>query len=410
MKLEKKTLLSLLGISLGTVLFAWVLNHWSSFSANISGVLSLFFPLILGFCMAFVLNIPMRFFERHLFPKTTKKPLQKLRRPLCIVISLAFILLLITAVVRLVVPELINAFTVLATAVPRFLEDVRVWAVDNFNTYPEINTWLAGLQVDWASLGKSALTYVTNGASSLLSGTVVFITGTIGGVTNAVIGFIFALYILLGKEHLKQQVSALCRAAFPQKLCENVFFVVNLTKRTFASFVTGQCVEACILGTLCWLGMLLFRFPYAPTIGALIGITALIPIVGAFIGMCVGAFMIMMISPIQALWFVIFLLCLQQIEGNLIYPYVVGSSVGLPGIWVLAAVTVGGGLWGIFGMLFAVPVCSVLYALSRLAVRTTLNRKGLLGGDADTTAPPPEPPAAPKVKKRTSRKKPEAKD
>ncbi|MEG1640966.1 MAG: AI-2E family transporter, partial [Ruthenibacterium sp.] len=177
------------------------------------------------------------------------------------------------------------------------------------------------------------------------------------------------------KEKLKAQMQMLLRAILPRTALEKVCYVAKLTGRTFSNFIAGQCMEACILGTLCWLGMLLFRFPYAPMIGALVGLTALIPIVGGFVGTVVGAFMIMMINPMQAIWFIIFLQCLQQIEGNLIYPRVVGSSVGLPPIWVLAAVTLGGSLGGILGMLFAVPVASVLFALTKAGVHEKLKRE-----------------------------------
>ncbi|MEG2930624.1 MAG: AI-2E family transporter, partial [Ruthenibacterium sp.] len=260
------------------------------------------------------------------------------------------------------------------------------WNVKNVKAFPDLNVWLTGLKIDWANIGKELISYVSNGATSLLSGTVQVVSGIVGGVTNAVISFIFALYILLSKESLKAQLTATCRAAFSSKMCEKIFFVAHLTKQSFSKYVTGQCTEACILGTLCWLGMTLLHFPYAPMVGALMGMMALIPMVGAFIGLAVGAFMIMMVNPVQAIWFIVFVLLLQQFEGNVVYPRVVGGSVGLPALWVLAAVTVGGGLWGIVGMLFAVPLCSVLYALVRLAVRERLVAKGECAAQ-DTDAP-----------------------
>ena len=215
------------------------------------------------------------------------------------------------------------------------------------------------------------------GAGNLLGGTVSVLSGIVGGVFNAIMAFIFALYILLGKEKLKSQTARVCVAFLPRKWADSLFFVANMASRTFAKFVSGQCTEACILGTLCWLGMSLLRLPYAPMIGALVGITALIPIVGAWVGLIVGAFMIGMESLTQALIFVIFLLVLQQVEGNLIYPHVVGSSVGLPSIWVLTAVTLGGSLLGILGMLIFIPLCSVLYALFRDFVKRRLRQRGV---------------------------------
>ena len=374
MKLDKKTLYQGAGLLFAAIFFAWALNNWNVFSGSVGSIFSLFTPIFLGFCIAFVLNVPMRFLEGHILPRTQRKGLRKLRRPLCVLISLCFIIAILVLVSELVVPELINAFTVLSQSLTVFFVDAQEWAMANAEMFPELKEWLAGLELNWAELGKTAFTYVTSSATGLLSGATQFVVALAGGITQTLIAFIFALYMLMDKEHLKQQLSRLCSALLPKKYADGLFFVANLSKRTFASFVTGQCTEACILGVLCWLGMLVFRFPYAPMIGALVGVTALIPIMGAFVGTVVGAFMIVMTGNwVQAIWFVVFLLVLQQIEGNVIYPRVVGSSVGLPSIWVLAAVTVGGSLWGIAGMLFAVPLCSVLYALLRLYVQKRLD-------------------------------------
>lgn len=376
MKLEKKTIFTVAGLAFAAIFFAWALQNWKTFSGSIRWVLTLFSPLFVGFCIAFVLNVPMRFLERHLFAHTEHPVLRKLRRPIAILISLCFIAAVLTMVFTLVVPELINAFTVLGTSLAKFFTHAQAWAMENASAYPELKTWIAQLQLNWGEIGKTAIAYVTSGASGLLAGATQFAVGLAGGIMEFVIAFIFSLYMLAGKEHLKAQCGRFCHAFLPEKLARAFFFIGSMAKRTFASFVTGQCTEACILGTLCWLGMSLFRFPYAPMIGALVGMTALIPIVGAFIGTVVGAFMILMTGNwLQAIWFVVFLLTLQQIEGNLIYPRVVGSSVGLPPIWVLAAVTVGGSIWGIVGMLFAVPVCSVLYALLRLVMHRRLGEK-----------------------------------
>lgn len=388
MKLDKPTLLRLALVLGGCVVLYWALCNLALLGAALGMLAGVLFPLTLGFCIAFVLNVPMRFLERHLFLRTQKPVLKRLRRPLCILISLVFILAVLTAVFWLVVPELVNALVVLANTVPPFLAKVTAWLQDNADRFPQLESWLAGLDIDWAKTGRDIITYLTGQFSSLLGGTVQVISATVGGVTNVVIAFILALYILLGKEKLKAQCTAVCRAFLPERFAKGLLYVARLSSDTFASFVTGQCIEACILGTLCWLGMTLFRFPYAPMIGALVGITALIPIVGAWVGLIVGAFMIGMESLTQALIFVIFLLVLQQVEGNLIYPRVVGSSVGLPPIWVLAAVTVGGSLWGIAGMLFAVPVCSILHALLRLGVHRRLEAQAAAG--ASVPAPTPE--------------------
>ena len=371
MKLDKLTVLKILGIAGAAIFFYWALQNLSLLADAAGWLLNILWPLLLGFCMAFVLNIPMRFFERHLLKNPKNKRAAALRRPLCILLSLLAIIVILTAVFALVVPELLSAFAVLGEAIPEFLTAAQKWALEGADRFPQAEQWLASLQIDWNETGKKLLSYVTEGAGNLLGGTVSVLSGIVGGVFNAIMAFIFALYILLGKEKLKSQTARVCVAFLPRKWADSLFFVANMASRTFAKFVSGQCTEACILGTLCWLG-----------------ITALIPIVGAWVGLIVGAFMIGMESLTQALIFVIFLLVLQQVEGNLIYPRVVGSSVGLPPIWVLAAVTVGGSLWGIAGMLFAVPVCSILHALLRLGVHRRLEAQAAAG--ASVPAPTPE--------------------
>ena len=375
MELNKKNVLSILGIIGAAILFYRTLEDPQILLDFCGTLLELIFPLLLGFCIAFVLNVPMRFLEKHILQKTQKPLLQKLRRIICILISLVFIVTVLTAVLFLVIPEIVNAIEVLASAVPDFLNDAQQWTVARLSNIPQLKEKIASLQINWAETGSALFSYVTSGAGNLLGSTVNFVVDFAGSLVNIMIGFIFAIYILLSKEKLKTQVQMLLRATLPRTMLEKVNYVVRLTSRTFSNFIAGQCMEACILGTLCWLGMLLFRFPYAPMVGALVGLTALIPIVGGIVGTVVGAFMIMMINPIQAIWFILFLQCLQQIEGNFIYPRVVGSSVGLPPIWVLAAVTLGGSLGGIVGMLFAVPVASVLFALSMAGVHEKLKRE-----------------------------------
>ena len=363
----------------GGILFYCLLQNWAAIFAGLSWCLRLLQPLFVGFCIAFVLNVPMRFLEKHILVHPKRPAAAKLRRPLCIVISLAFIVAVLTLIVRLVVPELISAFGVLGQMIPKFLNDaltwLQKWSGENAESLPALQDWLMGLKLDWGAIGKSIISFATSGASSLLGGTVQVASSIVGGITNGVISFILALYMLLSKETLARQFKAVSRALLRERAARRVEYVVSLSARTFANFVTGQCTEACILGTLCWLGMTLLQFPYAPMIGALVGFTALIPIVGAFVGTIVGAFMIGMVNPMSAVWFVVFLLTLQQIEGNLIYPRVVGSSVGLPALWVLSAVTIGGTVSGVGGMLFAVPVASILYSLARTYTQYRLERK-----------------------------------
>ncbi len=375
MNLDKKTVWKLIGIVAVGVLFAWTLQNLSYVGELLGWIGNILWPLVFGFCIAFVLNLPMRFFERHLFAKTKNKQLAALRRPLCIVLSIVAICAVLALVIWLVVPELVGAVTVIVDEVPVFLGNVQKWLVESDAFRPQVEQWIGALQIDWNATMKKLLTVVTESAGSLLDGTVSVLSGIFGSVFNFIMAFIFALYILLGKETLKGQFRRMAQAYLPQHFAQRTLQVLHLTGRIFENFVFGQVMEACILGTLCWLGMGILRLPYATMIGALVGFTALIPIVGAWAGAIVGAFMIGMQSFSQAVIFIVFLLLLQQIEGNVIYPRVVGSSVGLPAIWVLASITVGGSLMGIAGMLFAVPVCSILYSLTRTSVNRRLERR-----------------------------------
>ena len=310
-------------------------------------------PLFVGAALAFVLNVPMSALERRLFPRAGEKKGKKkgvslaLARAVCLLLTFFLLALIVLLLVLVVVPQLGESITSLggyvAAAAGRFV----VWAEEQFAAYPEITSRLENLSINWAELAKNF------------------------------ISFIFAIYLLLQKERLGLQCRKALYAILPKRGADETVRICSLSHKVFSSFITGQCVEAVILGAMFFLTMTLLRMPYALLVGCLIAVTALIPIVGAFIGCIVGAFMLLMVSPMQALVFVVLFLILQQVEGNLIYPHVVGSSVGLPSIWVLAAVSVGGSLMGIVGMLVFIPLTSVLYTLFREFVNGRLKRKGL---------------------------------
>ena len=405
MKLDKLTVLKILGIAGAAIFFYWALQNLSLLADAAGWLLNILWPLLLGFCMAFVLNIPMRFFERHLLKNPKNKRAAALRRPLCILLSLLAIIVILTAVFALVVPELLSAFAVLGEAIPEFLTAAQKWALEGADRFPQAEQWLASLQIDWNETGKKLLSYVTEGAGNLLGGTVSVLSGIVGGVFNAIMAFIFALYILLGKEKLKSQTARVCVAFLPRKWADSLFFVANMASRTFAKFVSGQCTEACILGTLCWLGMSLLRLPYAPMIGALVGATALIPIAGAYIRAGVGAILILTVSPMEALLFLVFIVVLQQLEGNIVYPRVVGSQLGLPALWVLAAITVGGNVMGIGGMLLAVPLTTAIYRLVRENMRKRELAKGEVADAEEAPETAPQKAEAPRKPFAAKRKK-----
>ena len=349
------------------------LNNLSSVGKVLSKFIKLMTPLIMGIGFAFVLNVPLRFLEVKLF-KSKNKVVLKAKRPVSILLALVIITGILTLVLKLVIPELVKTVQVLVDIIPDFINNVKDRATVLYNKYPDIKNWFEGIN-ETGELSDTILKTIKGSAGGFLGSTLGFISSIFSGAVNLVVGLIFAIYILANKERLKNQCRKMFIAWFPEKFTNKFFHICSVSDSIFRKFVVGQITEAVILGSLCTIGMLIFKFPYAGMVGALVGITALIPIVGAFIGAGVGAFMIMMSDPIQAVFFIIFIIVLQQIEGNLIYPKVVGSSVGLPAMWVLAAVTVGGGLLGIFGMLLGVPIASVVYTLAREDVNGKYYRK-----------------------------------
>lgn len=326
------------------------------------------FPFALGGAIAFILNVPMTALERWLFPKERigkSRLKQKLARPLSMILAILLVLGVISLVIFVVVPQLGTTVVGLGASVEAFLPKAQEWLEDIFQNNKQIVTWIESLEMNWEKAVETAWNFFRSGAGSVLSSTMTVAKTIISAVTNFFIGFVFACYVLLQKEKLGEQCRKLLRAVFPKKQVDYILHVCSLSHRTFSSFITGQCMEAVILGAMFFVAMSLLRFPYALLVGVLVAFTALIPIFGAFIGCVVGAFLILMVNPAQALGFIVLFQVLQQIEGNLIYPRVVGNSVGLPAIWVLVAVTVGGNLMGIVGMLIFIPMVSVLYTLLR---------------------------------------------
>ena len=341
----------------------------------------LLLPFVLGGAMAFVLNVPMSFIERHLFGKVREKnnkagkAASKLARPVSLVLSIVFVILLILIVVLVVAPEL---GTTLVSVVKKVEEDIPLaqkWITDTFNGDSEIVKWASAIEIDPQKILDSIVSVLKNGADNLVSSTITVTMGIVSMAVNFAIGFVFACYVLLQKEKLGKQVLKATYAILPVKVVEYQSHVCTLASKIFASFITGQCIEAVILGSMFFVTMTIGRFPYAMLIGVLISFTALIPVFGGIIGCWVGFFLILMVSPLKAFMFLGLFVILQQIEGNLIYPHVVGNSVGLPAIWVLVAVTLGGNLMGIVGMLIFIPLVSVLYTLFREWVYARLERK-----------------------------------
>ena len=363
MEFNKQTVKALLGVVCGGIAFAAALLHLDVVAGAAGWLLGILSPLLLGCAIAFILNVPMRALERCLFPHAKKA--NKLRRPLALLLTVAAVSAVLALAGMVIVPGVRDAVASIAAQVPEAFERLQESAARFQEYLPLLANQIESLSIDWAGLSQKAVGLVQNWGKGLLISGGGLVSGIVSGVTTFFIGLIFSLYILLQKEKLARQGRQLCYAFLPEAAADQLLNILRLSERTFSSFLSGQCLEAVILGTMFFVSMTLLHFLYALLVGVLIALTALIPIVGAFIGCAVGALLMLVNDPWQALWFIVLFLVLQQIEGNLIYPHVVGSSVGLPSIWVLAAVTVGGSLMGILGMLVFIPLCSVLYALLR---------------------------------------------
>lgn len=338
------------------------------FAVKLFGFLT---PLFLGGVLAFILNVPMQRIEKLLPLKKESKAL----RPLSLCLSIVFVVGIVVLVIFVVMPQVIDTLLSLQNSIPAFLTRAKEEAELLFVQFPEIADYINGIQIDWKSFLNRVVEFLTTGAGTVLTSTLSAAMSIISGVTTFFIGFVFAIYILLQKETLSRQFKKLMRAFLPEAVTNRTLEILHLIYETFSSFFAGQCLEAVILGSMFFVVLSVFQLPYALLIGVLIAFTALIPLFGAFIGCVIGAFLMLMVEPINALVFVIIFFVLQQIEGNLIYPHVVGNSVGLPSIWVLMAVTIGGSTMGIVGMLIFIPLCSVLYTLLREEVNKRLSKR-----------------------------------
>lgn len=340
-------------------------------------VLNILTPFILGGAIAFVLNVPMNFVQRHLFDEERikkSKVLQKMARPVSMILVLIAVFGIVAIVMFILIPQLGETFANLGRSIQAFIPQLQEWAARLFNDNKEIMDTVNNLEFDWNKIMDTGINFFKSGAGSVVDSTIIAAKSIVSGLTTFFIAFVFAIYILLQKEKLGVQAKKVLFAFVRRGRAEATVEVLSLTYNTFSSFLTGQCVEAVILGSMFAVSMTILKLPYALLVGMLIAFTALIPIFGAFIGCGVGAFLIFMVDPMKALIFVVLFLVLQQIEGNLIYPHVVGNSVGLPSIWVLAAVSIGGSLMGVVGMLIFIPIVSVVYALFREIVYLKLKK------------------------------------
>lgn len=347
-------------------------RYVSSIAMAIEWLIGLVKPLLIGAMLAMVLSVPMGYIEKHLFRKNPTPRKKKARRPLAILLSLILVIGIFAGIAVLVIPELTGAVSIVISSVTNGLDQMAALeSSDDFAQLPYAE-YLEKVDIDWMTLKAQLENWIQQLSSAILGSTASAISSFATSLIDGVVAFVFCIYVLANKETLNRQLGRLARVWLPDRFTDTVSHVFAVCGDVFQQFIVGQTTEAVILGTLCGIGMAILRIPYAPMVGALVGVTALIPYVGAFLATIVGAFMILTVNPFKALVFVIYLLALQQVEGNLIYPRVVGAKINLPAMWVLAAITVGGNLAGPLGMLLGVPAASAAYALLKEA---TLKRE-----------------------------------
>ena len=342
-----------------TVIFLGIQNI-SAVAKGFFWFIDLIMPILIGAVIAVILNVPMRFLESHIWTKTKKKFLKKMRRPVCFLLALIIIIGILTGIIYLVIPELIKALTVVFQGANGFINKLNSMSAAEIEELPFGNILL---RIDWKEILTNIQNWLKNEGGMIINTAFGTVSSLVGGIFDFFMSVVFAIYILFGKDKIKQQACRLVRVWMPKKSGEWLIHAATVANINFRNFISGQSLEAVILGLLCFIGMLILQMPYAPMVSALVGVTALIPVVGAFIGVIIGAFMILTVDPMKAVIFVVFFIILQQFEGNVIYPRVMGSRVNLPGMWILAAVTIGGGIGGPVGMLLGVPIASTAYIL-----------------------------------------------
>ena len=373
MEFNKKQMKSILQIVIASILFYFVLKEMKFVLSALSYLWSIFSVFAIGGAMAFIINVPMKFIEEHYFSRF--KNIGRAKRPLAFIFTLVVILLVIYLVMFIVVPELINTLQMVISQLQGLYDRLPQIVSDISAKLHLTEEAMQSLQIEWSHISETAIKAVQGIAGRFIASSTNIISGIVNFITQFILAFIFCIYILFSKEKLGAAFKRLIYALLREKHADNVIGILKLTGKTFASFLSGQCLEAVILGSMFIVAMTIFRMPYALLVGVLIMLTALIPIVGAFIGCFVGAFLILMVNPMQAVWFVVMFLVIQQIEGNVIYPRVVGSSVGLPPILVFAAVIVGGDLFGVAGMLLFIPLTSVCFTILKAFIDRQLAKK-----------------------------------
>jgi len=387
MELNKHNVKILLFIIVVSIIAFLGLQNISLIISAIKLLLGLLSPLLIGLCIAFILNVLMKVIEERLFFRLNKRnhPLwNKSRRSISLILTISIIAGVIFVLMFQIVPEFKQTFILLKENIPFYIEKIQIFS-ENVRAYLKIpENSLTNFQIDWEKVGESVTNFLQSSDRNFLTTTTRFTSSLFNGIFDLLIGFVFSIYMLLQKERLSSQAKRILFAFLPKNVASETVSIALLSNKIFSRFVTGQCTEAVVLGVLCFIGMTILSMPYSFMISFLIGVTALIPIFGALVGTAIGAFLILMIDPIQALWFVVFIIVLQRIDAYFIYPRIVGNSVGLPSMWVLFAVIIGGSAFGLVGMLIGVPVFSIFYSLLQAGVAKRLKEKELTIQDIES--------------------------
>lgn len=371
--------LKLMGVIFASILFFVIVSNLGTVIKGVKTVGNVFTPLTLGLALAFILNMPLKFFETKLFGRLTRKDgkvWHKIKRPICLILSLALIFSVIILLLSFVIPEFINTCEKFFVALPDAMANITA-TVTSWLESMHLTSALSAAKIDWNSVSNWALDIINKNQEQITTGAIGIVTGLLSSIINVILAVVLSIYILASKEALGRLMKSLVYSIMKRERARKLISLVVLSNKAFSGFISGQCIEVLLIGVLCFIGMLIFKMPYAIMVSCIIAFTAFIPVFGPFIGTAIGAFLILIESPIKALWFVIFIIILQQLESNIIYPRIMGKHVGLPGIWVLISVTIGGGLFGILGIITSVPICSVLYTLFDRWIKRRLEERNI---------------------------------
>lgn len=385
MELNKTQMKKIIFLIVFSVLLIAMFQHFKTFKQIYNFLINVTMPFVSGLCIAFIINVLMKLIENNLFKFLLKpsksgksrKTLPKLKRPVSLILSYIIIFGLIGFLIFLLIPQLQNSISIIADRLPDYIENVKVYITDLFKKYNITPKKIQNFKFDWNKIYDYISNYKIKDAHSMFGKTLGITSSIFNVFFNLFFGLIFATFVLINKEKLAIQSKKFFFAYFKKNKVDFFLDICSITNKSFTKFITGQCIDALIIAILCFIGMVVLKIPYPALVSTIIGFTALVPVIGAFIGTIIGVLLIILVSPIKTLWFVIFIIILQQLETNLIYPRVVGKSVGLPAIWMIVAATVGGSLFGITGVILSVPIVSIIYTLLRESTHKRLAQKNI---------------------------------